>query len=602
MAVSYDLLAQFAKVTNDKILEPQTTNTYGTYKKIPGDSVSYVQIDGSELLTPCTSMIAAKDGDKVLVQIKNHSVTVIGSVSSPSATNADLDATNADIGGIKKDVGDIRGNVAQFKTVISDKVEAKQLSAIMASIENLIAITGRFEDLTATTAKIDELKSKYAEIDQIDAIEINAINAEIENIKAEIVDSQLLSTVDLQAVEAHITDLYAINAEFDCVSAEYLKAIKADIEQLDVTKLTAEEADLHYASIQELNATLAMIEELNVNKLDAKEASITYATIYSLEAVNALIEELNVNKLDAKSAEILYANIDFSNIKMAAIEHLFSESGIIQNISSENGYISGQLYGVTINGDLINAGTLKADRLVILGEDGLYYKLNVNALGETTASSDPKYQTGLDGSNIIAQSITADRITVSDLVAFGATIGGFKITNNSIYSGVKTSPTNTTRGIYMDKEGQFSVGDSSNFIRYYYDEEKKIYRLEVSAGIIKLGGSGKTLEETIEEIQNEMATTLRIESSRGTVFKNNTTSTILSVVIYRGSNRITDMETLKSLMGSKVYLQWKWRRLEDDEYGVISSSDSHISNEGFSFEVTPEDIDNQVTFMCELIE
>ena len=39
----------------------------------------------------------------------------------------------------------------------------------------------------------------------------------------------------------------------------------------------------------------------------------------------------------------------------------------------------------------------------------------------------------------------------------------------------------------------------------------------------------------------EAATTLRIDSSRGTVFKNNSVSTVLSAVIYHGSDRITDI-------------------------------------------------------------
>ena len=98
-----------------------------------------------------------------------------------------------------------------------------------------------------------------------------------------------------------------------------------------------------------------------------------------------------------------------------------------------------------------------------------------------------------------------------------------------------------------------------------------------------------------------MTTNLRIESSRGTVFKNNAVATILSVVIYRGSKRITDMATLKSEVGPSAYLQWSWQRLDETNYGVISSSDSRIGNNGFTFTLTPEDVDTKVTFMCELI-
>ena len=99
--------------------------------------------------------------------------------------------------------------------------------------------------------------------------------------------------------------------------------------------------------------------------------------------------------------------------------------------------------------------------------------MNVDSLGETTAKSDPKYQNGLDGSVIIAKSITAEKVTVDDLVAFGATIGGFHIGNHSLYSGVKSSATNTTRGVFLGDDGQVAFGDSNNFIKYYKDSDGK---------------------------------------------------------------------------------------------------------------------------------
>ena len=105
----------------------------------------------------------------------------------------------------------------------------------------------------------------------------------------------------------------------------------------------------------------------------------------------------------------------------------------------------------------------------------------------------------------------------------------------------------------------------------------------------------------MEELAENTTCNLVIESSRGTVFKSNQASTILSVVIYRGKDRITNMTDLKSAMGNSVYLQWKWRRLTDNDWGIISASDSHISDQGFKYTITPNDIDNQVSYMCELI-
>ena len=365
-------------------------------------------------------------------------------------------------------------------------------------------------------------------------------------------------------------------------------------------------------STSELEAQNAVIENLKsdnitiTGKLTAAEADIDNlktdnATITGkLTAAEGKISSLETSKLSAEDADIKYANIDFTNIGKAAIEQFFSKSGMISNLVVGESTITGKLVGVTISGDSIEANTIKADKLVVLGSDGLYYKLNVNALGEATASSDEKYQNGLDGSAIIAKTITATQISVQDLVAFGATIGGFHITEDSIYSGVKESSGITTRGIYFDNDGQFVVGDSSNYIKFFKDTDDT-YKLDISAKSIKFGSSGKSVEDEVNSLRDEITTLLRIESSRGTVFKNDNISTVLSVVIYHGTQRITDSDTMKSVFGSGAYLQWKWQRLDDDAYGVISSSDSRFSNNGFSFTISPEDVNTKVTFMCELI-
>ena len=101
--------------------------------------------------------------------------------------------------------------------------------------------------------------------------------------------------------------------------------------------------------------------------------------------------------------------------------------------------------------------------------------------------------------------------------------------------------------------------------------------------------------------KGEDAVTLRIESSRGTVFKNDSVATVLSVVIYKGSQRITDSAGLKSVFGNAAYLQWKWKRLDDESFGIISAGDERFGDNGFTFTLSPEDVDTKVTFMCELM-
>lgn len=306
------------------------------------------------------------------------------------------------------------------------------------------------------------------------------------------------------AAEAAVKELVADNIKVN----QKLEAQEGTIKNLtsdNVTiknKLDAQEASI--GNLKAENVTIAgklEAAEGNISNLQADNVTITK----SLTAAEASIKDLDTKKLSAEQADIKYANIDFTNIGKAAIENFYATSGIIKDLVIDGANITGKLVGVTITGDLIEGGTVKADKLVILGEDGLYYKLNVNALGETTAASDPKYQNGLDGSVIVAKSITAEKVSVSDLVAFDATIGGFHISESSIYSGAKKSVTNTTRGIYLDKDGQISFGDADNFIRYYKAADGT-YKLEISAAniSIKSGGESSSLDDEISGIKNDV--------------------------------------------------------------------------------------------------
>lgn len=540
MALSHELISQFAKIVKDDKKQSSESTVYGTVVT-DGNGNKYVKLDGSDQLTPLTdserpsadsTTASANEGERVSVLIKNHTATVTGNISSPSVRSEDF-----------KNLDDQVTDIKKFDIVIAERVQANE-----GYIKKLQTDKADVGDLTAANAKITELETKKASVE------------------------------DLNAAKAEITDL---------------KTTKLDTEVANATYATIKNLDATNANLENLDATYGQFQELATNKFTA---------------IDADIKKLDTEKLSATTADAKYATIDFSNIGMAAIQKLFTDSGIIGDLVVSEGHITGKLVGVTIIGDLIEGGTVKADKLVVLGEDGLYYKLNTN--GVTTTAEQTEYNS-LNGSVITAKTITAEKVKVDDLVAFDATIGGFNITNSSIYSGAKESVTNTTRGIYLDKNGQISFGDADNYIRYYKASDGT-YKLEISADniSIKSGGSGEStsLDAAIEDIKsdvdslrNEITTLLRIESSRGTVFKNDQVATVLSVVIYHGTKRITDSASMKSTFGSSAYLQWKWQRLDDASFGIISSSDSRFGDNGFTFTLSPEDVDTKITFMCELI-
>ncbi|MCZ4066424.1 hypothetical protein O1W71_01915 [Microbacterium sp. H37-C3] len=96
----------------------------------------------------------------------------------------------------------------------------------------------------------------------------------------------------------------------------------------------------------------------------------------------------------------------------------------------------------------------------------------------------------------------------------------------------------------------------------------------------------------------EDAVLLRVFSSRGTSFKNNAISTVLSVVVFRGAQQITNVTDLHAAFGTGAFIEWWWRRFDDSDFGVISSADSRLSQAGFALTVSPADVDEQTVFQA----
>ena len=370
---------------------------------------------------------------------------------------------------------------------------------VIVTIKNHTAtITGNISSPAAQDKTVKELGNKIGEFDTVIA---DTIKAETANIESAIItkldgkyatfeglDAKYASVNSLEAAEGEIGELKADNVDIK----EKLTARDAEIDQLKANSLSVEVADAKYATIETLEATTG---EFNTLKSAYGEFKIT--TTDRLDAIEADIADLDVESLNTK-----YANIDFTNIGKAAMENFYANSGLIQNVVVGDQTITGELVGVTIRGDRIIGGSIVADKLVIKGNDGIYYKLNAEGGATPDQLATEEFKNGLHGSNIIANSITAEKIDVKDLVAFDATIGGFNIGSNSIYSGAKSSVGNTTRGIYMDTDGQMNLGDSNNFLKFYKDQNGA-YKLAISADSLTFS-SGTSVEDAINDVQDSV--------------------------------------------------------------------------------------------------
>lgn len=331
--------------------------------------------------------------------------------------------------------------IGEFNTVLSNKVDTDELDAQVGRINTLESDNATIKHkLAASEGEFKEIKTKQLEVEE----KVTAAEAEIKTIKSDKIDATV-------------------------VESEYTK-----------TKVF----DALAGTVSTLNGDFSNFKNTTTEKLDAHKADI---------------DELNTKKLNSEDADLKYANIDFTNIGTAAMAYFYAQSGLIKNVVVGDQTITGELIGVTIKGDLIEGNTVVADKLVIKGEDGLYYKLNTDGI---TAEAEQTDYNSINGQVIRAKSVTASKIDVKDLVAFDATIAGFKIDDNAIHSIGKESATSGVRGIYLGKDGQMAVGDSNHYIKYYKDTDGS-FKLAISAESMEFS-SGTSVKDAIDDVNNKV--------------------------------------------------------------------------------------------------
>ena len=478
MALSHEVVSQFAKLVDNKPKKDEGVTVKGTYKII-GD-IEYVQLDGSDVLTPVESTVEAKTGERVQVLIKDHFATVTGNISSPAARSKDV-----------KDLADTvdeQGNTIQQmdNTIIQQGNSIIQMNTSINQHETTI---------NQHDTKINQQGDQIVSINNTIISQGNSIEA---NHNAIIAQGNEIDVMN-NTITSHGNSITTMNNTIQ----QHDNRITQNSNTISQQGNTITQQGNKITEIDNTVQTQGNTIVAQGNTIDAHETQLTthnsQITILNSgfviqDGVLTGLSEVVVNKLKTDTLDTGYAKIDFANIQMAAVQKLFTESGIIKDLVVQEGSITGELVGVTLKGDLIEGNTIVADKLVIKGSDGLYYKLNTN--GETIESNQTS-ENSLNGQVIAAKSITASKIQVTDLVAFGATIGGFDITDSSINTHLKTSIDSSTNGIYLDSDGQMAIGNDINHIKYYKDENNN-FILDVRLDKLYLGSSQQTADQQFQ--------------------------------------------------------------------------------------------------------
>ena len=349
MELSAQLLKSFAKVVNQPSKETSKTLTiYGDLKNDKNDF--YVKIDGSEEYIPTYTVVNGQTGDRVVCEIRNHSVLVTGNLSSPSATGDDV-----------KQVSD-KVDFLEANRITTDYLEAHYAEIDFANINVAHIKQGFMESLLVSQGII---------ADRVVGSEVVATNALTGvNIYANDITAGTLSVDRLVFRGSEQSVIYQLNNISGALQAENVDTINGEVitpRTIAADRIIAKSITATEINVQNLVAT-GLIE---VNRLTSK---------------NIVVDDLFATDITAagsiKSSNYVYTSGIYSTagVKMSmATGQIISRQFAID--TSGNTYFAGQLSAPTgnIGGFTIGTNSLYSgpDNLgsnkkgVYIGTDGI---------------------------------------------------------------------------------------------------------------------------------------------------------------------------------------------------------------------------------------
>lgn len=183
---------------------------------------------------------------------------------------------------------------------------------------------------------------------------------------------------------------------------------------------------------------------ITADKLAAGAISADFIEAGSITADKLAAGSVTAEKLAAGAISSDFIETGSITADKLAAGTITAESGIIAAGAVGTAQIAdGSITSakiVELNADVIKSGTLSTDRLLIKGTDGIIYEINAQASGLTSAQlTDEQYRNRLNGTVIVAESITAAQLAAESVTA------------NKILAGAVTAAKIATDAVTADK-------------------------------------------------------------------------------------------------------------------------------------------------------
>ena len=187
------------------------------------------------------------------------------------------------------------------------------------------------------------------------------------------------------------------NIAADSITARKIAAGAVTADKIVAGSITADKITAGAIVTEKLAAGSVTAEKIAAGAIDTDKLSAGAVTAEKIEAGTITAQQLKAGLITADSGLIAV--------------------GAIQTAQIADGSITSAKI-VELSADVIKSGTLQTDRLLLVGEGGVVYEINALSSGlSQTELSDEKYRSYINGTVIVANSITAAQIAAGTITA-----------------------------------------------------------------------------------------------------------------------------------------------------------------------------------------
>ena len=261
------------------------------------------------------------------------------------------------------------------------------------------------ETIGSSALKNDIIAAKHIQSDTISADHIVASAVTAGKIAAGAVTTDKLDAGSVTA------EKIAAGA----VEATKIKAGSITADKLDAGAITAEKIAANAVEADKIKAGAVTANKISANAVEADKIKAGAVTTDKIEAGAVTTGKLDAGSVTAEKIASKTITADLIKAKTITADSGIIDDSAIGTAQIADGSITSAKI-VELNADLIKTGTLSAERLLLVGDDGVIYKINAASSGlSMTELAKDQYKNYINGTVIVAKSITAAQIAAQTI-------------------------------------------------------------------------------------------------------------------------------------------------------------------------------------------